>query len=96
MKTKTFKKKLALNKKTIVNLSNGKLGNVKGGKQEADTRLCTFLRTECSCPATCLNTCPTVAEAAQCCAPVTEPTCIWDCTETCNTCWETNCSNPCC
>jgi len=31
MKTKAFKKKLALNKKTIVNLSNGHMGNIKGG-----------------------------------------------------------------
>jgi hypothetical protein len=31
MKTKTFKKKLTLNKKTVVNLNNSELNDVKGG-----------------------------------------------------------------
>ena len=31
MKTKKFQKKLALNKKTVANLSNGQLSKVKGG-----------------------------------------------------------------
>ena len=33
MKSKKFEKKLVLNKKTIVNLGNNELGNVKGGDQ---------------------------------------------------------------
>jgi hypothetical protein len=39
MKSKNFKKKLVLNKKTIADLSNGKLGLVKGGQIEPPTLL---------------------------------------------------------
>jgi hypothetical protein len=37
MKTKKFHKKLALNKKTIVHLSNGDLKGVDGGKLDCAT-----------------------------------------------------------
>jgi hypothetical protein len=31
MKSKTFQKKLVLNKKTVTNLNNGEMGDAKGG-----------------------------------------------------------------
>lgn len=44
MKTKKFEKKLLLNKKTISNLSNGQLSDVKGGRPILNTN-----DTVCSC-----------------------------------------------
>jgi hypothetical protein len=72
MKPKKFEKKLALKKKTIANLSNGQLGNVKGGI-ETDPN-CTIVEpTEQSCPVTvCRHTC--------------KITCGKDCTITCFVC----------
>jgi hypothetical protein len=52
MKTKKFGKRLGLNKKTIANLSNGQLGNVKGGIDtlNTDVTVCTcIIQTPCTC-----------------------------------------------
>lgn len=51
MKMQKFKKKLALSKKTIVNLVNGEMQVVQGGK--------TVLPTCPGCPRTETPTCPT-------------------------------------
>ena len=54
MKTKKFEKKLLLNKKTISNLSNGQLSDVKGGVLTLNTYV-----TVCSCTIhyDCIYTC---------------------------------------
>ena len=49
MKTKKFIKKMNLNKKTIVNLRNGELVNVKGGMSNLSN---------CECLNTNLSVCP--------------------------------------
>jgi hypothetical protein len=60
MKTKKFEKKLVLKKKTIANLNNGQLGQVKGGllPTRTDCLTCVDCPTDTceTCPATC-NTC---------------------------------------
>lgn len=73
MKTKTFKKKLNLNKNTIADLSNGQLGHVKGG----------CVDTFPSCPIkpvsedpTCLVTCATCETCVTCVTCVTCQTCF--------------------
>jgi len=61
MKTKKLSKKLTLSRKTIANLNNRDLGNVRGG--DAETNIClptnnTVCGTVCTCYNTCNNTCP--------------------------------------
>jgi hypothetical protein len=82
MKSKKFEKKLALNKKTIVNLNNGQLGHVKGG----------CVDTYPSCPFTISDDCVTLRFTG--CAVCPTNTCV-TCV-TCDTCWETHCSGACC
>ena len=89
MKPKKFEKKLALKKKTIANLSNEKLGIIKGGIEEPSIDFCQLsVNSNCiRCTGTCQTcTCPTVAEAAQCCAPTIIET---------ETCYCTNPGTPC-
>jgi len=57
MKTKSFSKKLMLNKKTIVNLENGEMNDVQGGVPESTTAVsivtnccfCNFSRPDMPC-----------------------------------------------
>jgi hypothetical protein len=73
MKTKNLGNRLVLNKKTIVNLNNGQLGNVKGGILTLNTyvTVCTCIQTRCTCP-TQIQTCTCETdEISQCvCPPV--------------------------
>ena len=57
MKTKKFSRKLALNKKTIINLSNVQLGKARGGVSGFETGCCHTLLTECTCTLYTCNTC---------------------------------------
>lgn len=59
MKTKKFGEKLALNKKTIANLSNVQLGKARGGVSMFDTGCCPPKVTELYCTDTVCETCPT-------------------------------------
>lgn len=53
MKTKSFRKKLNLNKKTIANLDTKKMNNALGGKPEPDTEeICVTYGVD-SCPTIC-------------------------------------------
>lgn len=79
MKTKDFKKKLTLNKKTVANLSNGQLGHVKGGCVEGTTSCLTRRLTCDTC--TCFITCETCV------------TCV-TCGGTCQTCFGQNTCDP--
>ncbi len=75
MKTKTFKKKLTLNKKTIADLTSGKLSHVKGGLLKTDPP-CLVRITEETCPVTgCGNTCFSEGLEYICCSG----TCAWTC-----------------
>jgi hypothetical protein len=59
MITKTYKKKLRLNKKTISNLGNEKMNSLKGGGASEDP--CETLYLTCgieTCRLSCHNTCP--------------------------------------
>ncbi|NIM16489.1 MAG: hypothetical protein GTO45_31135 [Candidatus Aminicenantes bacterium] len=64
MKTKTFKKKLVLNKKTIADLNNGQLGKIKGGKtgptQLISVCVCQVPTENQTCPDTC-DTCTCIS-----------------------------------
>jgi hypothetical protein len=69
MKTKTFKKKLGLNKNTIANLTFGQLGSIKGG--HISTRFdctCTVIETANNCPSKLFTDCicPTDLSCATC------------------------------
>lgn len=57
MKTKTHRKKPALNKKTIANLNAKKMKNVPGG-QDTDTIPTGFKPTRCTCTPTGVAGCP--------------------------------------
>lgn len=57
MKTKKFGRKLALNKKTIGNLSNVQLGKVRGGESGFQTGCCQTVITICVCTFYTCNTC---------------------------------------
>jgi natural product precursor len=59
MKNKNFNKKLVLNKKTIVDLDNTEMNNLRGG---VETETPTICRTRCvsncdTCPTVGLRTC---------------------------------------
>jgi hypothetical protein len=54
MKTKDFKKRLTLNKKTIANLNNGQLAQAKGGIQTISCDTCDT----CETCETCYTYCP--------------------------------------
>ncbi|MCX6579019.1 MAG: class I lanthipeptide [Candidatus Aminicenantes bacterium] len=56
MKTKKFDKKLALNKKTIADLSNGEMGKIQGGGY--DTALSHCLACMETNYSRCLTQCP--------------------------------------
>jgi hypothetical protein len=75
MKTKKFEKKLALNKKTIADLSNGQLGQVKGGGPKP-----TVLGVPCPSQTELITTCPT---CPQTCANTCPVTCAFSCPDTC-------------
>jgi len=85
MKPKKFSKRLSLNKKTIADLNNGQLDNVKGGL------------TQNPCPGTVdcpfSYTCPSGGLRGQCCEPYSEDTCL---RFSCDTCLETNCNSGAC
>jgi hypothetical protein len=55
MKTKKFRNKLTLNKKTIAHLDMDKMKNAYGGVKETIT--CPITNTDCTCVNTCPNTC---------------------------------------
>lgn len=57
MKTKNFKRRLTLNKKTIANLNYGQLVQVKGGAVTPTCPTCETCLTYCSC--TCETCVPT-------------------------------------
>jgi hypothetical protein len=77
MKTKNFKKRLTLNKKTIVNLDNGQLAQAKGG---ATATTCE------TCSPTC-ETCVPVPYLTDNCTGDCTDNCTGDCTghKTCDT-----------
>lgn len=59
MKTKKFGEKLALNKKTIANLSNVQLGKVRGGVSGYNTGCCPMEVTVHDCTLITCKACPT-------------------------------------
>jgi hypothetical protein len=65
MKTKNFKKRLTLNKKTIANLNNGELAQAKGGGLTPSCPTCETCLTYCSC--TCETCVPTGQEPTDNC-----------------------------
>ena len=83
MKTKKFRKKLALNKKTIADLNSGMMGNVAGGGdpvvhgQITECTSCYLGPTDCpdctqqTCVTcnTCYQTCVTCSECLTFCGP---------------------------
>jgi hypothetical protein len=85
MKTKKFEKKLVLNKKTIVDLNSGMMGNVHGG-EEPDHGWTVFPSCylgptdcpDCTAPSGCVTNCGTCA---------TCDTCVTNC----GTCGEISC-----
>lgn len=82
MKTKKFRKKLELNKKTIADLGGMRMGDVRGG-DAATSNICEF--TECSCELTCRETCQSAAAMfGLCCVTIGEHTCHVDCTNYCS------------
>ncbi|NIM16490.1 MAG: hypothetical protein GTO45_31140 [Candidatus Aminicenantes bacterium] len=93
MKTKKFAKKLALNKKTIANLSDGHMGNVKGGDIntgsghppcEISCGCVTLKFTGCElCPTDTCNTCPATCN-----------TCNYTCGADCTFKGTCDCPNP--
>ena len=62
MKTKSFRKKLKLNKKTIANLGTDKMGRIKGGESEAGITI-----PPCATDTCVTDTCPTVTCPAYSC-----------------------------
>jgi hypothetical protein len=95
MKPKKFNKKLALNKKTIVNLNHGQLGNMRGGFTLTPCTDETCRITVCaSCETcdTCGNTCISALQRGICCVTLGENTCEVGCTEMGTVCG----SQPCC
>ena len=86
MKPKRFKKKLALNKKTVANLSIGEKQAVKGGAEhtialtcscvppcESADANCVTQAATCNCTATCLTicTCGDTCHTCTGCPPIT-------------------------
>lgn len=74
MKTKKFRKKLALNKKTIADLGSKKMSGLKGGKILPSEKTCvTCVYTCVECPTHYLETCHTWACGYSCpCGTVQE------------------------
>jgi len=75
MKPKKFNKKLVLRKKTIADLSNGRLDNVKGGFTPSPCHI-----SDDTCLITCrtcntCDTCPSAGLRIACCETVGELTC---------------------
>ncbi len=64
MKTKKFGENLALNKKTIANLSNVQLGKVRGGVSGYNTGCCPTEVTGLACTLITCETCPTCVTCA--------------------------------
>ena len=60
MKSKSFNKKLSLNKKTVANINESHMNNVKGGET---TLTCGACKTIVSCWETQCKTCITLCEA---------------------------------
>ena len=74
MKPKKFNKRLSLNKKTIADLNNGQLDNVKGGLTQepcpGTIEPCLLTQRTCTC-----DTCPSGGLRYACCETAGELTC---------------------